>query len=410
MPSILDDFLHSLTTSKIFKDRDKLRPDYIPEELPHRERQISMLARILIAPIVRGARPSNVFIYGYTGTGKTAVTKYVLKWINSKFSSGENCPLKVIAIMINCKNEDTEYRVLRSLNEALMVKVPFTGLPVSELYRRFLRALDSEPRLLIIALDEIDHLVKKSGDRILYSLTRINSELSNSKVSLIGITNDLRLMNYLDPRVRSSLGEEEIVFPPYKAYELENILRQRAELAFYPEVLESGVIPLCASLAAREHGDARRALDLLRVAGELAERRGSNIVREEDVRKALTEIERDKAVEVIRTLPLHSKIVLFSIYILRNKPGGATTGEVYDVYSKLSKYMGFEPVSQRRVSDIISELDMVGLVQARLLSRGRYGRTKYTRLSISEEILNRGVAEDPLFRGLDLKQSINIRR
>ncbi len=410
MPTTLDELLRRLMKNSLFRDREKLRPDYVPDTLPHREGHITQLAQILLPPIIRGARPSNVFIYGYTGTGKTAVTRYVLNWIASRFGDGGGTPRKVMTAMVNCSNNDTNYRVLRALNVSLGVRVPFTGLSVAELYERFKRKLDSGDTIMIVALDEIDSLVKKSGDELLYKLTRINSELTKARLSLIGITNDLNFRDYLDARVRSSLGEEELVFQPYNADELRDILEHRAKLAFYPGVIEDGVIPLCAHLAAREHGDARRALDLLRVAGEIAEREGAEKITIEHVKRAVLEIERDKAVELIRTLPFHSKAVLMAIYLLRDRPGGATTGEIYEVYTKLVRGIGLDPVTQRRVSDIISELDVVGLVQARLLSRGRYGRTKYVSLRVGERALTEGLRGDELLRGyLDRRGALGFR-
>jgi cell division control protein 6 len=401
----IEDLLRRLSRANIFKDREKLRPDYLPENLPHRENQILRLAEILLSPIARGARPSNVFIYGYTGTGKTAVIKHVLKWLERKWGYNNTSTLetflysrsdvvRVITTIVNCRTENTNYRILRALLGVLGVEVPFTGLSVAELYDRFIEVLEKNESLFVVALDEIDQLIDKSGDELLYRLTRINSELTRSKVTIIGITNSLNLRDYLDPRVKSSLGEEELVFPPYNALELEDILKERAELAFQPGVLDPGVISLCASLAAREHGDARRALDLLRVAGEIAEREGAQKVTENHVKLALKDIEKDKTVEVIRTLPLHSKLVLISVYLLWKQGISASTGEVYDMYCRLVQRINLDPLTQRRVSDIISELDMIGLVQAKLMSKGRYGRTKYITLAIPEKAMLEGIKDD----------------
>jgi hypothetical protein len=141
----------------------------------------------------------------------------------------------------------------------------------------------------------------------------MNSELENSRVSIMGISNDLKFTDFLDPRVKSSLGEEEIVFPPYDANQLRDILRHRADVAFKPDVLTDDVIPLCAAFAAQEHGDARRALDLLRCAGEFAERDGVEVVSAEHVRRAQEKIELDRIVEAVRTLPTQSKLVLLAI-------------------------------------------------------------------------------------------------
>ena len=229
---ILDELFQKMLESRIFKNREALRPDHVPETLPHREEQILKLAGIL-APALQGARPSNVFMYGKPGTGKTAVAKYVLRRLNAKVGD------KVAVAYVNCREADTNYRVLADLSSSTGVYVPFTGLSTAEVLRRFINGLEKEGKLMIAVLDEIDSLVKKSGDAVLYHLTRINEKLSNSKMALIGITNDLRLTEYLDPRVKSSLSEEEIVFPPYSYEELKDILEARAKEAFYPGVLLS---------------------------------------------------------------------------------------------------------------------------------------------------------------------------
>ena len=149
-----------------------------------------------------------------------------------------------------------------------------TGWPTDQVYAEFRNALDEEKRVVVIMLDEVDKLVKK-GDDVLYNLSRVNSDLLQTRLSLIGISNDLKFTEFLDPRVKSSLGEDEIIFPPYNAEQIRDILEQRAGIAFRPGMLTEEVIPLCSAFAAQEHGDARRALDLLRISGELAERERS---------------------------------------------------------------------------------------------------------------------------------------
>jgi len=386
----LDELFDRILRSKIFKNRELLRPDYIPDELPHREHQILSLAKIL-APALQGERPSNVFLYGLTGTGKTAVTRHVLKAIKER----RRPDLNLTTIYINCRHDDTNYRVLARLCEEINVNVPFTGLATAEVFRRFRDGAEKLQGIIIVVLDEIDALVKKSGDDVLYKLTRIHTELKKTKICIIGITNDLKFTDYLSARVRSTLGEEELVFPPYTAPELEDILKMRARDAFKPGVLEEGVIKLCAALAAKEHGDARRALDLLRIAGEIAEREGIDKVTINHVKKAHREIERDRVVEVLKTLPLHSKVVVLSIYLL-NKAGKtkATTGEVYSMYRSLCNRLRLDELTQRRVSDLINELDMLGIINAKVISKGRYGRTKIVKLSISEKSLREGLLED----------------
>jgi len=392
LSTALEDVFHRVLEARVFKDREKLRPDYVPEELPHREFEIKRLGETL-APAIKGVRPSNVFIYGLPGTGKTAVTKFVLKVLAR--TAAKLAVKAPRSCYVNCKYDNTAYRVLASLCEQLGVKVPFTGLSISELFRRFVTGLEESRGLAIVVLDEVDALRGEHGCDLLYRLTRVNSELSSSKVSLIGITNDLKFTESLDPRVKSALGEEELVFKPYDSEELEDILRQRARLAFVDGVLEDGVIPLCATLAAREHGDARRALDLLRVAGEVAEREGACKVTEGHVRRAQREIERDRVVEVVRSMPLHGKITLAAIYLLEKKGvREKTTGEIYSLYRDLCRSLRLDELTQRRISDLINELDSAGLVTARVVSRGRRGLTKIVKLNIDGSILKAGLGED----------------
>ena len=429
---LFDDLLEG---EPIFESKEVLRPSYTPHELPHREEQINNMATILVTAL-RGDTPSNILIYGKTGTGKTASAKFVSEELET---TSEKYEVPCEVQYINCEVTDTQYRVLAQLankfiekNETYIEKrldelgelrdraaespvalegadfdsvaavedriesldddlaefdpVPMTGWPTDQVYTTFFDAVDYHERVVVIMLDEIDKLVEKSGDDTLYNLSRMNSELENSRVSIMGISNDLKFTDFLDPRVKSSLGEEEIVFPPYDATQLRDILQHRAETAFKPEILSEDVIPLCAAFAAQEHGDARRALDLLRTAGELAERDRTETVEEKHVRKAQEKIELDRVVEVVRTLPTQSKLVLYATMLLeKNGVHNINTGEVFNIYKRLCQEIDADVLTQRRVTDLISELDMLGIVNAIVVSKGRYGRTKEINLSVPLE-------------------------
>ncbi|MHC1635453.1 MAG: ORC1-type DNA replication protein [Candidatus Methanospirareceae archaeon] len=390
-------FRERVNGSLIFKNREVLRPTYIPEDLPHRKEQIRELADIL-APALKGEAPSNVLIYGKTGTGKTATTRYVGKELEEM---GREIGSKCYFLYINCGVIDTQYRVFAHIARLFKKNVPMTGWPTDQVYLALKKGLDMEKRTVIVVLDEVDKLVSK-GDEALYNLSRINGELKNARVSIIGISNDLTFTEMLDARVKSSLGEEEIIFPPYNANQLRDILEMRAREAFKEGVLHEEVISLCAAFAAQEHGDARKALDLLRVSGEIAERRGEDKVREEHVRRAKDKIESDRVTEVIKTLPTQSKLILSSVLMLSKERHKKrfSTGEVYNMYRRLCNHVGIEALTQRRVTDLISELDMLGLVNAVIVSRGRYGRTKEISLSVPEEGLRSILLEDYKLREL----------
>lgn len=382
--SVLQEMFDSfLKRPSLFADKDALQAGYTPAELPHREKQITQLAKIL-APTLRGEQASNVFIYGKPGTGKTVATRLVC----SELGRAADAAGKALDVVyLNAKMRrvaDTEYRLAAQLAEQFGVSVPATGLPTKKIYDAFFGALDSEKRVAIIVLDEIDRLVRRSGDEPLYNLTRMNSELRRARVSLIGITNDLTLLDNLDSRIRSSLGEEELVFPPYNAVQLQDVLNQRAARAFLPGVLLPEIIPKCAAYAAREHGDARRALDLLRVSGEMAERCASGQVMPEHVDAALEKLESDNVLEAIKTQPQQSKAVLYSIIKLKQGNAEFATGDVYSVYRGICERAGQHPLTQRRVSDLISELDVMGIISSSVVSKGRYGRSRVISLSVNQ--------------------------
>ncbi|MDP3881537.1 MAG: orc1/cdc6 family replication initiation protein [Nanoarchaeota archaeon] len=384
----LNQIFDSFVNYNLFKDKRVLQSNYIPESIAHRDGQVEMVASIL-APSLRGERISNLFIYGKTGTGKTLSVRHVGDKILDKLKElGQE---NVRFVYVNCKLKkvaDTEYRILAEIIRELGGKIPSTGLPTDEVYSRFVDLIDNKKQMIVLVLDEIDQAVKKISDNFIYTLTRLNTDLKNAQINLIGISNSLTFMDNLDPRVRSSLGEEEIVFPPYNALQLQDILKERADRAFKEGILEEGVIAKCAAYAAREHGDARRALDLLRVAGELAEREQSKKIGLQHIDIAKDKIERDKMLDIIESEPRQFQLVLAAIFALSEKSEVKEmfTGDVYNYYQEICEKTRSEVLTQRRISDIISEFDMLGIINAPVISKGRQGRTREIKLVLSPTI------------------------
>ena len=377
---------------KIFKNRDALEPSFVPYELPHRDKEIQKIAELTACALMGDAPPSFV-CYGMTGTGKTATIRYVSQKLGHH--TIENKPWW---IYINCNVVSTPYRILAHIYNTISgrEKIPPTGLPKDVIFKKLLGLLEQKVgnSICFLVLDEIDRLIenKKGGNEILYDLTRLNENLDYCRTSLIGISNKLKFRENLDPRVLSSLGEEPpIVFNPYNATQLGDILEDRGKIAFYEGVLEEGVIQLCAGLAAKEDGDARKALQLLRKAGELAQRAQNKVITTKHVYEAQNDLEKDHVIEFILGMPLQAQLTLTAIYLLSKFPESLEiiiSGDVYEVYAELCVIIpGIRKLTERRISDFINDLALAGIISAPVKSMGYHGRTKIIRLDIDMALL-----------------------
>ncbi|HEV2230993.1 MAG TPA: orc1/cdc6 family replication initiation protein, partial [Thermoplasmata archaeon] len=387
-------------------NREILRESYIPQRLPHREHQIRQVAEIL-SPSLKGETPSNLLIYGKIGTGKTAVVSQVRHDIQRR----TDLKGRVTFVSVNCANVDTPYSLLQTIGNTFASKesdrIP-TGWSLDRVQAAMRALLEAREGTAILVLDEIDRLVARSGDGVLYTLSQLNTELDGARLCLVGISNDLQFTNQLDARVRSRLNEEKIVFPPYDAPQLEDILRDRALEVFTEGVLDHGVLQRCAAYAALENGDARRAIGLLRLAAEMAERDRAKRITPEHVVKAKSRLEQDIIVECCRTLPSHCKVLMYAILqLFERRREGLQTGDVYAAYTRLALRLGLPPLHARSISNYLSELENLGLIRATIVSRGRGGRTReiVVDVPISETIP--ALQDDPLLSALARPRSLN---
>ena len=382
----------------LIKNREILHFTYIPEMIFHRDSEQALVTQSLM-PILKQSRPSNLLIYGKPGTGKTLIVKKILLKIQARVEKSK-FPIKLV--YVNSKEETTLYQLLVSFGRQLGLdekEIPSTGLAISEVFKRLLKKIDGNHLNAVFVIDEIDYLadlVKKTGKDILYQLTRANERLKEGSLTFVGISNDLTFKERLDPRVLSTLGEEEVVFATYSVEQIKKILEARIEQAFVKGAVEDSALNLCSALAGREHGDARRAIDLLRVAGEIAEREQKTSINENHIRLARNKIEENKEVTALQSFPLHEKLLIITFM----KTSELTTGAIYSAYKGICKTVRQPELTQRRVTQMLSEIELSGIISGRIIHQGIHGNTKKYKLTITRETVKETFKDDLTFEDI----------
>jgi cell division control protein 6 len=378
----------------IYRDRDALREDYQPEQLVGRDEELQTY-QAAFQPVINGEQPNNVFLYGKTGVGKTAATKYLLSHLREDAEQYDDLDLTVI--FLNCDGLTSSYQISTRLVNILRSEsnqISTTGYPLASVYEMLWEELDDCGGTILVVLDEIDHV---NDDSILYQLprARANGNLTEAKIGLIGISNDFSFRDDLSPKVKSSLCEQEIHFPAYNAENLRAILEQRATVAFHDGVLREEVIPLCAAYGAKDAGDARQSIDLLMKAGDLARDEETDTITEEHVRQGRRALERGRIKEGINGLTEHGHLVLYALLTLDLE--GETPIRSRDVrprYTRFAELANRDPLVPRRMRDHLSELAMLGIVSVTERNEGRRGGTyREYALDMDEELILSAMSE-----------------
>lgn len=390
-------FVDFLSENSVFTDKSKISPHYAPDKLPFRDEQIKDLS-LWLSPILKKTKPHNVFVYGKVGTGKTTVVKHVTNQLID-FSKEQHLPLQVV--YLNCRNFQTKYTVLVYCVQLFYPEQNFFGYSRSFIYDRFLTYIKENKINFILILDEIDKVKEKELDDLIYTLTRTNDELEGGSVSIIGISNNIFFKNNLDSRTKSTLCEQEAVYPPYNANELRDILLQRINLAFKKETVDISAINAAAAIAAKESGDARRAVMLLLRAGEIADLSNISKVTDKEVYDAKEKVEQEVMKGMVLTLPLQLQLVLYAIAESSLKPKGilaasglATSdnnvlysGEIYDKYCSFCEKYSEKGVSIRWFREYITELETYGFISTTISGKGVKGNTTLIRLGVDAQSL-----------------------
>jgi len=385
--------------ANIFARKELLKVGHVPESarIVGRDDEIKAVAAEL-RPIVQGDPPNNVMIYGKTGTGKSLVARHVTERARRAATSND---VAVGTVYVDCAQHNTQTRVARtvtrSLNEtdATDFDIPRAGIGSGEYYDYLWGILDTAYESVIIILDEVDRL---DDDDILMQLSRAReSGKADCHLGVIAVSNKIEYRDRLNERVKSSLREEEFVFQPYDANQLRQIMKHRRD-AFYDGVLSDDVIPLTAAIAAQEHGDARKAIEILRHAGELAERDNAETVTEEHVRDAQEWAQIDRFEELLRGSTTQVKFILYSLALLSEEnpnTEGFSTSRIFDRYKETAEKIDATILSEHRVYELLKEQAFLGVVESTRTGGGR-GQGSYLehRLVQDTEIVLKSVLRD----------------
>ena len=364
----------------IYDRRELVESDFIPDDdrIVGRDQELTNVVTELRG-VTKGEKPSNILIYGLSGTGKSLVAKAVADRIEG---ACERANILCGYAYIDCAQHNSEAQAIaqiaRSLNDPRRTgfEIPSRGVATGWLYDKLWIILEEYYDAVLIILDEVDHIDGRGGhdDReVLFQLSRAKEAGKiTTKLGIVGISNDIHYPNDLGSRVRSSFNPVDIVFSSYDADEIRSILRKRRD-AFKEGALAGDVVPLTAAFAGQEHGDARKGIDILRNAGDTARDEADKQVTERHVRLAAQAAEVDRVRQLMRGTPTQAKLALLALSVLSlyGRTDIYRSSIVYKTYMVLARHIDVDRLSQRRVIDLLGEHETSGLVGLERTSGGR---------------------------------------
>ena len=367
--------------------------NYIPEQIKHRENEISMILKNTL-PFFRGIKAPNILMFGITGTGKTLVAKYIGKYVD--YINVEK-KTNVKYIYVNCRfygNSSSFYYILKYILTKLTNIQIKDGIRTIDMIEMLFEYLVNKDKRLILVLDEIDFMIKNTKkDDFIYLLTRDDHIIDKNRIIFYGISNNLSFLDHLDSRTRSSLNAIKIPFKPYNAKQLFDILKDRSILAFEEGAVSESILNYIAARVAKESGDARKAIAILRIAGQIAESKNSKRIEIEHVEEAFEYHDVDILISAVQILPSHLKLLILAILLLqlsRNEEY-ISLSEIYDKYVELSKEFGLKPLGRDSINKKIKYLEMVlgDYIETYIKSFGKGGLKKLVRINMDSEKINK---------------------
>ncbi|MEM1531543.1 MAG: ORC1-type DNA replication protein [Nitrososphaerota archaeon] len=366
---------------RIFKDESKLSLEYVPPVLPHRENELRLL-KAFFSGILKGKQNISVraIISGSAGTGKTAMAKLFGKQMEVE---AKNKQMNLKYIHVNCRVNRTLFTILKRVVEYLKIPLPSRGYSTEELMHGLLNYLAENDLYIILALDDLEVLIKEEGSDPFYFLMKIGEDRDDrmSRLSFIFIVRNPEILNMLESGARVGMLSNIVHLPEYNAAQLYDILSYRASEAFFDNVILEESIRLIADLAS-ERGDARYAIETLWRSGKYAEAEGCDIVTPEHVRKAAASIYPAIKKENLAYLSLHEKLILLAVTraLASNEKAYTTSSELNELYRLVCEEYKVQPKAYTRFWEYLQKLEDQGIIRIKVSSEGIRGRRSYITL------------------------------
>ncbi|EMA10264.1 orc1/cdc6 family replication initiation protein [Haloarcula marismortui] len=375
MPGPFSDVERSIFTAK-----EVLSEDYQPDQILERDEEIDEY-RHALEDVLFGRTPQNIMLYGRAGLGKTAVTTYMMEALQNEATERSDAD-DLFVHELNC-NGKTVYSVVRALINTLLPETasdfPKRGLSTADAFEELYAQLDRKGGTHLIVFDEIDHL--GDADTLLYELPRARSigHITDSKIGVIGISNNYRFRQGLSPKVKDTLIEAEISFSPYDASELRTILADRADRAFVDGACDESAVARAAAIAAKDRGNARQAIDLLRVGGEVVKKQEADSVDDSHIVEAQELVQRGRLRNRIRDQTQHAQLLLETLaYLEQQEETLARSKTIKTRYERVADSHAVDPLTTlKSIQNHLSDLHMLGFLHRTDRNRGESGGRYY---------------------------------
>jgi len=373
-PMTIDYFEDLLKKPSLFKNESKLDNNYVPERLPYRNKELSLLSQLFLVLITNPNSISRkILIIGKTGIGKTATIKLFGEML---VNAAQKRSGDIKYVHINCRKERTSYKVLIKIARALNKNFPKRGYSPQDLLEIIVDIIKDQNLHLLIVLDELSYLIGKEGD-LIYSLTRINDDSFNTRqhMSIIGIARDVSCLSGLDTSTMSTLQRNIIYFNNYNKEQLFDILKYRTEISLKENIISDNLIQIITDLV-YQSGDIRYGLNLLWKSTKIAENQNLKYVTIESIRLANQDIVPFSTIDILRYMSTQKIIFLLAIINSLNKCGGIHTSvrEITESYLILCESLGIQPRSHSQLWNYLQEFKREYLITMEIVSESIKGR------------------------------------